>query len=120
MSLKTLYGAFVEPFAARPNFRTLRAFFVFWPLFGSTETEAEKAVRGEQYDSWAKRKIAYGDRGWRLPHGWEWWEFNDEGDINPDYENYMRMACRILSRLCQKNFAIDIEGELSWWRLQAD
>ena len=89
VSLKEVYKALVAPFASRPSFRSLHAFFVFWPLFGATEPDMEKMVMGDEYDGQGKGKIAYSDRDWKLPHGWEWWEMDDEtADWNPDYEAY--------------------------------
>ncbi|MCJ1404794.1 hypothetical protein MMC11_008020 [Xylographa trunciseda] len=87
-SLKEVYKALVAPFAARPLFRSLHAFFVFWPLFGSSETEAERSVMGEDYDAEVRGKIAYEDRDWRLPHGWELGEVDENGDLNPYWLSY--------------------------------
>ncbi|MCJ1386727.1 Endonuclease III-like protein 1 [Xylographa soralifera] len=87
-SLKNIYRALVVPFASRPHFRQLRNFFVYWPLFGSTEDEAEKAVMGLEYDAQARGKVLYKDRDWRLPHGWEWADVFANGELNQDWLDY--------------------------------
>ncbi|MCJ1331353.1 hypothetical protein MMC10_008043 [Thelotrema lepadinum] len=84
-SLPDLYKAIVKPFAARPRFRELRNFFVFWPLFQSCEAETEKAVMGMDYDSEARGKILYSNREWRLPHGREAGEFDGNADLDQNW-----------------------------------
>ena len=87
-SLKDVYKALVEPFSSRPHFRSLNNFFVFWPLFGSLETDAERSVMGKDYEPGARGKIAFENRDWRLPHGWEWWKIDEDGEANQDWIDY--------------------------------
>ena len=85
--LKESYQRLIAPFASRPRFRELRAFFVFWPLYGSMETEAEKLVMGDDYNSRSHGKIPYKDRDYRFPHGWEWCE-EDKNGFNDNLMDY--------------------------------
>jgi hypothetical protein len=87
-SLKYVYRALIKPFASYPRFREMRNFFVYWPLFASSEDESEKAVMGPEYDAQARAKIPYRDRDWRLPHGWEWVEEDADGKLNQDWLDY--------------------------------
>ena len=69
---KKLTTAITAPLVARRNFRSLRDFFVFWPLFDSVEAEVEKRVMGSRYKSEMRGKAAHrkncGD------NFYPWWE----------------------------------------------
>ncbi|MCJ1434257.1 Endonuclease III-like protein 1 [Xylographa pallens] len=67
--IRDFHHAVIEPLRADPRFRHLRSFHVFWALFNDDEADAERAVKGPDYDSAREGKIPYSRRNPNFPHG---------------------------------------------------
>ncbi|MCJ1394125.1 Endonuclease III-like protein 1 [Xylographa bjoerkii] len=67
--IRYFYQAVIAPLQADKRFRQLRNFHVFWALFHEDEAEAERAVKGPDYDSIREGKIPYNKRNPNFPHG---------------------------------------------------
>ncbi|MCJ1294641.1 Endonuclease III-like protein 1 [Xylographa carneopallida] len=67
--IRDFHHAVIEPLRDDKRFRRLRSFHVFWALFNEDEAEAERAVKGPDYDSARDGKIPYGKRNPNFPHG---------------------------------------------------
>ena len=63
------YQDITESFRQLPAFRKLRGFQMFLPCFNEYEAVAEKAIKGDQYDSALQGKIAFENRALDHPHG---------------------------------------------------
>ena len=59
----------VTPLKENKQFTSLRSFHVFLPCFHHFETEAEKSVKGSDYDSAKDGKIPFTKRNPYFPHG---------------------------------------------------
>ncbi|MCJ1385415.1 Endonuclease III-like protein 1 [Xylographa soralifera] len=67
--IRDFHQAVIEPLQEDKRFRQLRSFHVFWALFNEDETDAERAVKGPDYDSAREGKIPYSKRNPNFPHG---------------------------------------------------
>ena len=88
--LTPVYDIIVTPFTS--SFSTLKDFFVFWPQWQILESLAEKQAKGLAYDSIKRGKIVYDERDPRMVHGWEWDEFDENGEFLPEYEEYREVS----------------------------
>ena len=67
--IRAFHHAVIEPLHEDTRFRQLRSFRVFWALFNEDEADAERAVKGPDYDSVREGKIPYSQRNPNFPHG---------------------------------------------------
>ena len=67
--VRAFYQDIIKPFQGDKRFRQLRRFHVFWALSNEHEAEAERAVKGPDYDSARQGKIPWHRRNPNFPHG---------------------------------------------------